>query len=328
VTGGIQPGVLVRALSQEFLDAGLVARVLMAMPPRRRKRWTELEVSPEVENAYHDLLDKLQVLPMELDRHDGEEGPHILQLSPDAKACWVDFYNQWALEQEAAEGELAAALSKLEAYAARFAMVHHVVDHIGRDGNDQVPIERHSVEAGIVLARWFANEARRIYSTLTESEEERNGRRLVEFIRARGGKISPRKLQRSNERKYPTVEHAQEALQRLVAAEQGTWQDSPDQKQVGRKRAPLFVLHPTPDKTDITAEEDEDDDLERYDIATDTIPCNEQISNVSEGSVGFVGCRASSPEGQQPLYPTDELYLAPSSSVGYSTEEEEGGIIP
>ena len=40
VTGGIQPGVLARALSPEFLDAGLAARLLMAMPPKLPKRWS------------------------------------------------------------------------------------------------------------------------------------------------------------------------------------------------------------------------------------------------------------------------------------------------
>src|SRR5262249_16233783 len=59
VTGGIQPGVLVRVLTADFLDAGLAARLLMAMPRKLRKRWSEAEVSPEVETAYQDVLDRL-----------------------------------------------------------------------------------------------------------------------------------------------------------------------------------------------------------------------------------------------------------------------------
>jgi Protein of unknown function (DUF3987) len=35
--GSIQPGVLARALSADFLDAGLAARLLMAMPPKVAK---------------------------------------------------------------------------------------------------------------------------------------------------------------------------------------------------------------------------------------------------------------------------------------------------
>src|SRR5262249_32420171 len=40
VCGGIQPGVLARALTPEFLDAGLAARFLMAMPTKLPKRWS------------------------------------------------------------------------------------------------------------------------------------------------------------------------------------------------------------------------------------------------------------------------------------------------
>jgi hypothetical protein len=59
VTGGIQPGVLTRALTAEFLDAGLAARLLMAWPPRRLKHWSKVEVSPDAEEAYQKTLDRL-----------------------------------------------------------------------------------------------------------------------------------------------------------------------------------------------------------------------------------------------------------------------------
>jgi hypothetical protein len=100
VTGGIQPGVLTRSLTAEFLDAGLPARLLMAMPPKLRKRWTEAEVAPEVEQAYRDMLDKL--LALDFDTRDGEKVPYILELSKEAKDAWVAFYNSWAREQAAA----------------------------------------------------------------------------------------------------------------------------------------------------------------------------------------------------------------------------------
>ena len=50
---------------------------------------------------------------------------------------------------------------KLEGYAARLALVHHVVDAAGRGGLDDVPVEQASLEAGVTLCRWFAAEARR-----------------------------------------------------------------------------------------------------------------------------------------------------------------------
>jgi Protein of unknown function (DUF3987) len=92
------------------------------------------------------------------------------------RRTWIKFYNAFAQEQEASEGELAAAFSKLEAYAARFALLHHVVEHVANGKPDLLPVGPESIDAGVTLARWFAYEARRIYSTLAETSEERNRR--------------------------------------------------------------------------------------------------------------------------------------------------------
>src|SRR5262249_17757981 len=104
VAGSIQPGVLARALTPEFLDAGLGARLLMAMPPKLPKLWSEAEVAPEVEHAYQDMLEKLQALDFGV--RNEERAPYVLHLSPEGQAAWRAFYNEWGQEQAAAEGEL------------------------------------------------------------------------------------------------------------------------------------------------------------------------------------------------------------------------------
>src|SRR5262249_37293249 len=98
---------------------------------------------------------------LELDfKRDGQDDrrPYVLNSSPEAKGAWVRFYDRWAQEQAAVEGELAAAFSKLEAYAARFALLHHVVSGVARGEDDRAPIEVERVEAGIVLCRRFGAE--------------------------------------------------------------------------------------------------------------------------------------------------------------------------
>jgi DNA polymerase I-like protein with 3'-5' exonuclease and polymerase domains len=295
VTGGIQPGVLARALTPEFLDAGLAARLLMAMPPKQRKRWTEAEIDPDTERAYHDALDKQQGL--QFDTSSGEDAPHVLHLSAEAKACWVSFYDVWAGEQAGAEGDLAAAFSKLEGYAARFTLVHHVLTHVGLDTDDRRPVGPRSVEAGVELSRWFASEARRIYATLSEGAEEREARRLVEFIRTRGGSIMARALQKSNSRKYPTAEVAEAALEELVAAGLGDWDERPAGFRGGHPSR-VFVLHPTPDTTDTTSEDPDDDGGDAgacpTDTTPDTTPPGSEIPRETEGCVGSVGRRMQS----------------------------------
>src|SRR5262249_48715752 len=157
-------------------DAGLAARLLMGMPPKLPKCWSEAEVSPEVEAAYQDALDRL--LALDFETRDGEQVPHALALAPEGKAAWVRFYNGSGRRQAAAEGQLAAALSKLEGYAARLALLHHVVGRVARGEDDRHPVGPESIEAGVTLCRWFAGEARRIYTTLSESTEQRETRRL------------------------------------------------------------------------------------------------------------------------------------------------------
>jgi DNA polymerase I-like protein with 3'-5' exonuclease and polymerase domains len=291
VTGGIQPGVLARALTAEVLDAGGGARVLMAMPPRLPKRWSEVEVSPEVEDAYHAALDQLQSL--DFAEKDGEPVPYVLRLSPEAKEAWKEFYDRWAKEQAAVEGELAAAFSKLEGYAARFALLHHVVTLTGLGSDDTAhPVGAKCVEAGVTLCHWFANEARRIYATLAETEEERDARRLVEYVRSRGGRVTARALQKSNSRKYPDAATARAALEALARAGLGHWTE-PEAGPRGGQPAVWFVLHagPTPDTTDTTP--DGEDDGDGFGARHNPPPPDTTPQNAGEkpGCVGSVGRR-------------------------------------
>lgn len=257
ITGGIQPQVLARAFTPDLLDAGGGARLILAMPDKKKKHWTDIEIAHEVEEAYVNVLDRL--LALDFDVQDGDSIPYALQLSPDGRTAWIAYYESWAQEQFAAEGELAAAFSKLEGYAARFALLHHVVTHLALDTSDRRPVGSLSIEAGITLAHWFAGEARRIYATLTESDDQRNARRLVEWIHARGGKTTTKQLQKSNSRKYPTAEAAIAALDGLATAGYGQWVDRPIDSRGGRPTQD-FVLHPTTDDTDETSSEEDEND--------------------------------------------------------------------
>ena len=197
------------------------------------------------------------------------------------------------------EGELAAAYSKLEGYAARLALLHHVVTHIDLETSDIRPVGPRSVEAGITLVRWFAGEAERIYTTLSETVEERDTRRLIDWIRAHGGQTTARALQKSNSRKYPTTDTAKAALDALAEAEIGEWVE-PNRTKNGGQPARRFILHPTPDTTDSTSPDDgdepDDDDPPMPDTSPDSSPPIFSFAERNEGSVGTVGCRTGQSE--------------------------------
>jgi hypothetical protein len=242
VCGTIQPGILAKAVRGDFLDSGLVARLLLAMPPKTQKQWRKVGIDPATTDAYERLLESLYRLDFGADGG-GERVPVALDLDSDAEQVWEDFYNDFAAEQAAAAGASAAALSKLEGYAARFALLHHICKWAASSIDDRFPIGAESVKAGIKLARWFASEIQRVYATFGETGEQRETRRLVEFIQTRGGSITAREMQRANNRKYLSAAAAELALNSLAGAGFGEW-INPIPGERGRP-AKVFRLHDT-----------------------------------------------------------------------------------
>ncbi len=179
--------------------------------------------------------------------------PHRRKLSPAAREAWVAFYNDFAQEQAEAEGDVAAALSKLEGYAARFALIHHVVIHLGLGTHDDRDVGTSSVEAGVTLARWFAQETRRVYAALRESDVERQTRRLMDWIRSRGeAGVTARDVQRSNPSRYQKAEDAEAVLEALADSGVGSWVECPTTERGGHPTR-RFRLNPTVDRTDTTS---------------------------------------------------------------------------
>jgi hypothetical protein len=225
VCGTIQPAILGSAISGDLVDSGMAARLLFAMPPEKKKKWSELVVSAETERRYFTLVHRLLDLrPMQVD---GIEEPLVLELDGDAKLTWISHYDQWATVQHEADGHLKATFAKLEGGALRFAGLHHICSRLDQaNGDDQGPLKNDSMIAGITLARWFAYEAERVLTMLDECVDERDLRRLIDWIERNGGIVTAREVQQGC-RWLRRPGTAEEALEVLVAARHGTWESSP-----------------------------------------------------------------------------------------------------
>lgn len=245
VTGGIQPAILKRSLTQELHDNGLLARLLLAMPPVRVRQWSEARVDSALLARHHDIYDRL--FSLEPGRaEDGDWSPIALPLTPDAKECWIAFYNAHAAEQADLTGDLAAAWSKLEGYAARLALVEQCVRWAAEGclpvgGPDAVDVK--AIEAGVTLSRWFGAEATRIYDMLGESDEQAERRQLEELVQRRGGRITARELMRCC-RSYKTADGAEAALEELVKTGRAAWEPAPGSGQGGRPTRCLCLTRP------------------------------------------------------------------------------------
>jgi hypothetical protein len=252
IAGGIQPSILERSIGQQHRDNGLLARLLLAHPPRLAKRWTEAELDPLTEGAVTMLFDRLYTIEAVVD-DDGDPVPKLLRLDARAKAAWIAFVNEHGEEQLELVGDEAAAWSKLEGYAARLALIVHVVRAVAEDPTviDPDVIDAASIAAGVRLSRWFAAEARRVYAAFAADEAGRELRRLVELIERQAqrgrGSLSARDWQRI--RSLPTVAAARAELERLAEAGLGRWEDpAPGPK--GGRPSRRFVPAPASGRSD------------------------------------------------------------------------------
>jgi Protein of unknown function (DUF3987)/Bifunctional DNA primase/polymerase, N-terminal len=216
VCGTIQPSVLASVLTDEYFESGFAARLLIVRPPTPPKRWTDRVPSDAAVTAYERTIDAL----LALDHLHPETGPEPVRLpmTPGAKIVWREWFDSHAQRTADAETDrVAAALAKIEAYAARFALIITLAEN-----PDATVVDADAIRRGCILADWFAAEAARVYSLMSETAEDRDRRRLIELIQRRGGSLTVRELQQSR-RLYNTADEAEAALTDLVKAGVGTW---------------------------------------------------------------------------------------------------------
>ena len=223
ILGGIQPGVLERALGNEHRESGLLARFLLTCPPRKPRRLTTAEIDHATTAAVAEVFDILYGLQPEPDE-DGNLKAAMVTLSGEAWNLFHDFVRVNGDELMDLQGDMAAAWSKLEEIPARLALVIHYVrlaaGDYGADGPDVVDAE--TMRAAIRLTEWFKSETRRVYGLLGETEENGAARRLTEWVESKGGTVTVRETQQG--RKYKTANDAEMALNELVAAGAGAWE--------------------------------------------------------------------------------------------------------
>jgi hypothetical protein len=223
VAGAVQPGILKAALSHAMYIGGLVSRILFAMPPAEPIYWNDNEISEAAASNYADLLRSLREL--RYDHKHGRPMPKLLMWSREARALFTQSYDALVREQAQEDDEhIRAAIGKLKNYLARFAALHHIVNHVAAGESDHGDVAAEAVEAAAGLCQWFAGEIRRVYGMLAADEKQDAVNKLVEIIRRKGGRISVRELQRANDRRFPTAEAAKTAMENLVQTGAAVWE--------------------------------------------------------------------------------------------------------
>ena len=281
ITGGIQPGTLQRVFTLHLRESGLLARFLLTWPPRRRRVWNEETVPESVRRRVGAVFDCL--LDLDFDHGpDGDTRPKIVTLSQQAKSAYVHFYNRHNQELFELTGDLAYAFSKLEELPLRLGLILHLVRWAAGERVDPNRVDADSMERAITLTEWHKKETTRIYDILARGGEGNQDEELVQWIANRGGAVTVRDLVRNLSRFRGKRLEAEEALNDLVKAGLGHWEELPADQKGGRPKT-IFRLH-------------------RH---TDT-PTKLHKSRVSEGfvGVGIVGAPKNGIDHQDTPNPT------------------------
>jgi hypothetical protein len=225
VAGTIQPGTLAKVFTAEHRESGMLARLLLAMPPGKPAQWSDAEVSESVERRFAAMIDNLLALAPGVDE-EGRPRPRLIGLDAKAKAAFIAWHDRHAGAMAELTGDLAAAFSKLKGACARLALIFHCCRVADGDATlaDPSRIDLASVESAIALVEWFKHEARRIYAMLSEGDEGRERRQLVEWIERKGGAVTVRDLTHGLRPFRGDTNAARKALEELREAGHGQWE--------------------------------------------------------------------------------------------------------
>jgi len=176
ILGGIQPNSFKAILRKnpQFFHTGLFARLLPCMPPDTPRHFSEECVPKDVEAAYARMIetlffwrDKLRATP---------DDPYLVNLTPEAKTVFVDFYNTISDDRSSLpSGAMKASLSKLNGYVLRIALTLHFAHLASTYSAGQIPtsipdVDTETMRAAITLTEWFRRETLRVLQIVQPTE--------------------------------------------------------------------------------------------------------------------------------------------------------------
>lgn len=196
ILGGIQPGKARELLDSGKRSSGFVQRLLFCWPPRRAYRWTHDEPSGITLHNYGALISKLYRL------EESDTGPEIIQPTPEALEAFVAWTGEHAKRSRGVSPDLAAAMSKLREIPARIGILLHEIEIASGRQEAGSPMAADTMARAIDIARWFRNEARRVYGLLeADSMTAADGiladacsAWILETLWEHGGRMSRREL--------------------------------------------------------------------------------------------------------------------------------------
>ena len=216
VCGSVQPEVLQRCLANGNTENGLAGRFLLAWPPRILRQDFPSGVDEQTQSRWAVCIRRLLKAEMKPDVCGGTV-PVVLPLTPEASAIWQAFYAEHQTRQFEAMGAYAAALSKLEGYVLRLALIYHLMEQADDVlGDDTAPVSAEAMRQAVATVEWFIYETGRIYGRWARGDELTDAQRAFDWLDARGGRGTLREMIRQGI--FDDAEQGDQALAELNGA--------------------------------------------------------------------------------------------------------------
>jgi hypothetical protein len=189
VVGGLTPDMLSTLPEGQGRDDGFIARLLFAYPDRVKRRYADEGIPDDVANDWERVARGLWSLGMR--EVDGKPAPRVVRMDHEAEEEWRAWCQAHYAEQEADDfrDSLEGPWGKLEAYAARLALIHHLMNLMSdptRPVSDDLPdLPKRILEDAFRLVAYFKSHALRVYAAMGRKADDGGDdvRSLVRWIR-------------------------------------------------------------------------------------------------------------------------------------------------
>lgn len=226
ITGTIQPGVMKRCMGPARQESGLKARFLLAWPPKRKMKLIDDSVPESLIESVRSIFDKLFALQPARDET-GKWTPNMVRLSGEALEVYRQYFDRNSERHFEAEDNVAATLSKLQETPLRIALLFHLIRVSTGESVEPFEVDAATMQTAVALGDWFCNEIPRCYELLSESPDEADQRRLLDWIIAKGGAVQTAHVQRGC-RWLRRSGAARAALEALSLDGLGRWEKRPN----------------------------------------------------------------------------------------------------
>ncbi len=196
VVGNIPPSILGSLVDEKSKgEEGFIHRILFSYPDPVSQQWSDCYIDQKVIDNYNDLFINLyKGKKVKWDNNDsstwddpstwGNESSRaanqVLSLTPEAYSFWIECYNDIQRERESPDfpENMHGPWSKMIAYFARITLIIHCIRLEDRETySEKVDIE--SITMAFTLIKYFCSHAKKVYSQLSESEEDKQFRRII-----------------------------------------------------------------------------------------------------------------------------------------------------